>query len=236
MDRPWVVLTAAGSGSRLGAQIPKALVPVGGKTILVRALEKVLAVPNLAGVVVTAPGEEIVQFQTLVDSLEPTVPVVVVSGGATRAQSVTAALDAVQDAVAQPRNPMADFPILVHDAARCETPPEVFARVTDAISQGDKAVIPVLPVTDTIVEVFPNGQQVARNLERSALRAVQTPQGFSWQTLRAAHERAREDGTLEAATDDASLVAAMGVPVTTVPGSEKAFKVTVRADLRHLLD
>jgi 2-C-methyl-D-erythritol 4-phosphate cytidylyltransferase len=119
-----------------------------------------------------------------------------------------------------------DLPIvLVHDAARPLTPPELIDEVAAAVRAGHDAVIPVLPVVDTIKRVDAAGS-VVDTVDRSSLRAVQTPQGFSRATLLAAHAAAEID-----ATDDAGLAERIGVPVHTIPGREEALKVTRPFDL-----
>jgi 2-C-methyl-D-erythritol 4-phosphate cytidylyltransferase len=139
----------------------------------------------------------------------------VVTGGAERSDSVRHALDAVPDADV----------VLVHDAARCLTPVNVIRAVVEAVLAGQRAVVPVLPVIDTIKQVHPEGQVVS-TVDRSALRVVQTPQGFAADLLRRAHQ---ESGG--PVTDDAGLVERMGEPVTTVPGHPFAFKITTPFDL-----
>ncbi|MER6594376.1 2-C-methyl-D-erythritol 4-phosphate cytidylyltransferase, partial [Micromonospora purpureochromogenes] len=122
--------------------------------------------------------------------------------------------------------------VLVHDAARALTPPELVESVAGAVRAGHHAVIPVLPVVDTIKEVGA-GEVVVGTVDRSALRAVQTPQGFRRSVLTAAHAAAGDS-----LTDDAGLVEKQGVPVFCVPGSEYALKVTRPFDLalaEHLL-
>jgi 2-C-methyl-D-erythritol 4-phosphate cytidylyltransferase len=140
----------------------------------------------------------------------------VVPGGAQRQESVAAALAAV------PR----DVPIvLVHDAARALTPPTLIEAVAAAVRAGRPAVIPVLPVVDTIKEVGP-GEVVHGTVDRSVLRNVQTPQGFRHDVLAAAHAAATDP-----LTDDAGLVEKAGVAVTCVAGSELAMKITRPLDL-----
>jgi 2-C-methyl-D-erythritol 4-phosphate cytidylyltransferase len=143
----------------------------------------------------------------------------VVVGGDTRTASVRAALAAARE--------HADV-VLVHDAARPLTPPEVVARVLAALAAGAPAVVPVLPVVDTTVRVDADGV-VTADVPRAALRRVQTPQGFDRSTLIAAYAAAH--GSAAEFTDDASVVRAAGVPVHTVDGDERAAKITVAHDL-----
>lgn len=161
----------------------------------------------------------------------------VVAGGADRIESVARALDAAGDP---------EF-VLVHDAARCLTPPEVFVRVAGALRAGARAVVPVLPMTDTVkrvAQLVPDGptgarEQLLSDLDRGALRRVQTPQGFTAEVLRAAHRLQRSDPH-PAATDDAQLVERTGCAVEAVAGDERALKITHPIDLRiaalHLED
>ena len=126
----------------------------------------------------------------------------------------------------------ADTVVLVHDAARPLTPPQVTARVIDAVRAGAGAVIPVLPVSDTLKTVDASGL-VTGTPRRADLAAVQTPQGFRWDVLTRAHEAGASLGADEAvaATDDAGLVEAIGVAVHTVAGDERSLKVTRPLDL-----
>jgi 2-C-methyl-D-erythritol 4-phosphate cytidylyltransferase len=140
----------------------------------------------------------------------------VVAGGAERVDSCRAALAAVNSEV--------DI-VLVHDAARALTPSGLIDAVASAVIAGASAVVPVVPVTDTVREVDPAGR-VVRTPDRSTLRAVQTPQGFRRDVLARAYAL---EGLL--VTDDAGMVEALGVEVTTVPGDSEAFKVTTPADL-----
>lgn len=141
---------------------------------------------------------------------------VIVAGGSDRTESVRLALAAVGDA---------EF-VLVHDAARALTPPSLIVRVVRALESGHPAVVPGLPVTDTIKAVDANGV-VLGTPDRSGLRAVQTPQGFQTELLRRAYERAAAGGF----TDDASVVEMTGTPIQVVEGDPLAFKITTPTDL-----
>lgn len=206
-----VLVPAAGAGVRLGPGDPKALRSVGGSPLLVHCVRRVLAAQGIGAVVVAAPPSS-------VDTVRALLPpdVTVVTGGATRQESVALALAAV---------PARFQIILVHDAARALAPASLVESVAAAVRSGHDAVIPVLPVVDTIKEVSPAGF-VAGTVDRSALRLVQTPQGFRRRTLEAAHEAA-----VDALTDDAGLVEKLGVPVSVVPGSAYAFKITLPVDV-----
>jgi 2-C-methyl-D-erythritol 4-phosphate cytidylyltransferase len=214
--RPVVaIVPAAGSGERLGAGIPKAMARLAGEPILAHAVRALVADDRVGLVVVAAPeGLEDAMGEVAAGSAGG-VPVVAVTGGATRAGSVARALDVVPEA----------FDVaLVHDAARCLVPVEVVTAVIDAVLAGAEAVVPGAPVVDTIRELTPDGG--SRTIDRSSLRAVQTPQGFGTAVLRRAHATG-DPGS----TDDAGMVEALGLPVVLVPGHPRAFKVTTAQDL-----
>lgn len=216
--RTAIVVVAAGSGTRLGADAPKAFVGIDAHTILRHALRGVFAAP-VAQVVVVVPDDR--RGDALTEVVESAGErrdlVSIVAGGASRQQSVAAGLAAVW--------PDVEF-VLVHDAARALTPPEVFERVIAALEGGEDAVLPVLPVVDTVKRV--DGAAVVEAVDRSALAAAQTPQGFRRDVLLAALAEADQEHT-----DDAALVQAAGHAVTTVPGDERSFKITTAADLER---
>jgi 2-C-methyl-D-erythritol 4-phosphate cytidylyltransferase len=209
-----VLVPAAGSGVRLGPGAPKALRLLRGEPLLVHAIRRVAACPAVGVIVVAAPPDQVTDVREL---LAPVAQVIVVPGGATRQRSVSNALAAVPDSF--------DV-VLVHDAARALAPPQLVAAVADAVRAGHDAVIPVLPVIDTIKEVS-STSDVLGTVDRSVLRAVQTPQGFRRQVLVAAHAA----GVADDATDDAGLVEKLGVRVSCVPGSDYAIKITRPLDL-----
>ena len=217
------ILTAAGSGSRLGSALPKALVTVGGEPLVLHAARALVTVADR--LVVTAPaGME----QQVTEALAEIPQAEVVTGGCTRQASVAAGLARLSD-----RDP--GTVVLVHDAARPFAPPALVRRVVDAVQAGHSAVVPGLPVTDTVKQVQPGTDpaRVLATVDRAALRAVQTPQGFTLEVLRRAHEAgaARAGDEATAATDDAALVEALGLPVHVVAGSAEARKITTAADL-----
>jgi 2-C-methyl-D-erythritol 4-phosphate cytidylyltransferase len=206
-----VLVVAAGLGIRLGPGGPKALRSLRGEPLLTHAVRRVSAAPSVGCVVVAAPVDGVETVRALVGP-----DVIVVAGGATRQASVAAALAAVPDRFAI---------VLVHDAARALAPPELVERVAAAVREGHAAVIPALPVVDTIKQVHSTGA-VAGTLDRSVLRAVQTPQGFQRAALERAHAAAVDEHT-----DDAGMVEKLGLAVWTVPGDEAALKITRPFDL-----
>ncbi len=210
------IVAAAGSGLRLGADRPKALVPLGGRALVCWAVDA-LRDGGVTDVVVAVPADEHAAFAAVLPS-----DVRLVAGGETRTASVQAALAGAGEE--------ADV-VLVHDAARPLTPPAVVARVLAALAAGVRAVVPVLPVVDTIVVVGDDGV-ITDAVPRAPLRRVQTPQGFHRADLVAAYA-ALDGGSVDAATltDDAAAVRAAGIPVSTVEGDERAAKITVAHDL-----
>lgn len=222
------LVPAAGSGVRLGLGVPKALVRVGGRSLLEHAVANLRAA-GVDQVVVAVPPADAVAVAALLGSSVSVVP-----GGADRSASVAAALAAAHPPGAEP-----DV-VLVHDAARAFAPPALIRSVIRAVHQGAAAVVPVLPVVDTIRSVGADGA-LSGAVDRDRLRIVQTPQGFRRDVLAAAHAAAAAAaGGVNAgaaldppspATDDAGLVERTGVPVTPIPGDPAAFKVTGPEDL-----
>lgn len=250
------VITAAGSGTRLGAQVPKALVTVQGQTLLGLALQRVLDSPQVTSIAITCPPDSVVAFkdvvqevltnrtatqgnlnegqteQSVADGRSKTTPVasepvvVVVPGGASRQASVRMGLEALHELT------LADV-VLIHDAARALAPTTLIDTLVSQVSPSSPAVIPGLEVADTIKVIDPGTGIVSATPARSTLRAIQTPQAFQWDLLWQVHQEMRGLGDAEstAATDDAALVEAAGVPVRVIPGSPLAFKVTEPNDL-----
>ena len=251
------VLTAAGAGTRLGAGGPKALVEIGGRSLLRRAAQGLADSGVVDHLVVTAPGEHVERFTAeLAGLVGAGVGIRVVAGSsASRQASVALGLKAALESC--PRAAV----VLVHDAARALTPPETVRRVVAAVRAGHDAVVPALAVTDTVKEVAPVGpagpapagpapagpgavvaapptaradvEVVVGTPDRSRLRAVQTPQGFAVAALVRAHELGAARGADEAlaASDDAGLVEAAGGRVVVVEGDPLALKVTTPLDL-----
>ena len=213
------LVVAAGRGERLGPGDPKALRPVGGVPMLVHAVRALAAADRVAHVVVAAPAEAVEQTRSLLAGEHEGAGLDVVAGGADRPASVRAALGAV---------PPGLHVVLVHDAARPLAPSALADEVADAVTAGAPAVVPVLPVVDTVKQV--SGDRVVGTLDRRSLRAVQTPQGFRRDVLERAHREHPSGGAVEV-TDDAGMVERLGIDVHVVPGHEEAFKVTRPVDL-----
>ncbi|WP_267242717.1 2-C-methyl-D-erythritol 4-phosphate cytidylyltransferase [Streptomyces sp. PR69] len=224
--RTAAVIPAAGRGVRLGPGAPKALRALNGTPMLIHAVRAMAASRAVSLVVVVAPPEGAGEVKNLLDAhaLPERTDYLVVPGGDTRQESVRAGLDALPEDIAV---------VLVHDAARPLVPVDTVDAVVEAVRDGAPAVVPALPLADTVKEVEPGPkgepEPVLATPERSRLRAVQTPQGFDRATLVRAHETVAVSG--EGATDDAGMVERLGAPVVVVPGHEEAFKVTRPLDL-----
>jgi len=218
---------AAGSGTRLGADRPKAFVSLAGRTLLEHAVHRLLQGGRLEVLVVVVPADLVDEARALLErDAGPAAPTLtVVAGGADRADSVRRGLAALPDGVRA---------VLVHDAARCLVPPELVHRVVVALHR-HPAVVPGLPPSDTVKQVDGAGTVVGTP-DRSTLSLVQTPQGFARDLLERAHREALLAGAPAAswvATDDAALVERLGEPVHVVPGDPRAVKITTPEDLAY---
>ncbi|MFD7626937.1 2-C-methyl-D-erythritol 4-phosphate cytidylyltransferase [Streptomyces sp. NPDC059851] len=224
--RTAAVIPAAGRGVRLGPGAPKALRALGGTPMLIHAVRAMARSRAVSVVVVVAPADGAAEVRRLLDEhpLPDRTELLVVPGGDTRQASVAAGLAALPADITS---------VLVHDAARPLVPVDTVDAVIEAVRAGAPAVVPALPLADTVKEVEPGGagepEPVVATPERARLRAVQTPQGFDLATLRRAHETVAAVG--EGATDDAGMVERLGTTVMVVPGHEEAFKVTRPLDL-----
>ena len=205
------IIAAGGSGERFGAPIPKALVHLGDRTLLEHALSALSAVVD--EIVVTAPAGFEEQIRAMVGE-----EITVVTGGATRSGSVRAGLAVIKGA---------EF-VLVHDAARALASRELAARVVASLKSGDVAVVPALPVIDTLQSVGADGYVVTA-VDRSSLRRIQTPQGFTFSVLNEIHQGAHD------ATDDSTLALNAGHKVRVIAGEERALKITTQSDLATAL-
>lgn len=214
-----VVVVAAGSGSRLGAEVPKAFVRLAGRTLLSYAVERVALVRGLRSVALILPDGWLPDGPLYDHEISRHLPngTSFSVGGAERGDSVRIGLERLDGGCNV---------LLVHDAARCLTPVAVFDRVVDAVLAGAPGAVPGLPVVDTIKTVDADGL-ITGTPDRAVLRAVQTPQGFDAEVLRAAYRSGL------AATDDAALVEATGHHVRVVEGDPLAFKVTTPEDLER---
>lgn len=215
-----VVIVAGGRGSRAGGAELKQFRWVAGKPMLLHSVQAFMARADVHTVVVVLPRSHAADpppwlFQCDVDRL------LVSTGGRDRAESVANGLEDVPEECAV---------VLVHDAARPGVPDDLVERVIGEARRGH-AVLPALPVVDTLKEVDDDGR-VVRTVERARLWRAQTPQGFPRPMLDEAHARARREGV--SATDDAALCERLGLPVRVVLGDERAMKVTEESDFARV--
>ena len=208
INKTAAIIAAAGAGNRLAANLPKALVKLVDKTLVEHAVAALSPVAEL--IIITAPTGYEDQFSKLLGD-----QVKVITGGILRSDSIRIALSNIPENYEY---------VLVHDGARALATTDLAQSVVAQLVKGEQAVIPALDVIDTIKEVD-SSNYVRNTLDRSSLRAVQTPQGFTRSVLARAHE-ASED-----ATDDAALVEALGIAVKVIPGEFRALKITTKSDL-----
>lgn len=215
-----VILLGAGSGTRLGRSEPKAFVHLAGRPTLAHAMDAVFGMKQAPQLIVTVPEGYVPLATQLAETAKPSNAdtAIVVVGGDTRQASVAAALTHLAPSVEV---------VLVHDAARPLTPSLLFDSVAAEVLRTGAAVIPGLPVADTIKRIGDAGV-VQETVDRSELMAVQTPQGFPREDLVRAHEQAAGEFT-----DDSALVAAAGHPVSIIAGDALAFKITTAWELRR---
>jgi 2-C-methyl-D-erythritol 4-phosphate cytidylyltransferase len=211
----WAVLAAAGSGERLGLDRPKAFANLRDRPLLAEPLERLEASEWIDSIVVAVPPEWEEPAILLAEEIGAGKVVACVTGGATRAESVRAAVDEVDDDASV---------IIVHDAARPLVDDEVIERVLKPLSEGFDGAVPTVPMADTVKRV--RGGEIVETLDRAELVSVQTPQAFLAGTLRRAL-----GGDISAATDCASLVEAAGGRVAAVAGDHRLLKVTEPSDL-----
>ncbi|QZY53010.1 2-C-methyl-D-erythritol 4-phosphate cytidylyltransferase [Leucobacter tenebrionis] len=222
-----VVLVAAGRGERLGAGAPKAFVELHGRALLEFGIGVVTSLPHTGHLVVVAPESHAALALEIVDQVLPQESpweVSVVHGGRERHESVRFGLEALPESVET---------VLVHDAARPFASAELFERVLAEVVRTGDAVVPALPVVDTLKRVDEDGI-VHETVDRATLVAVQTPQGFVRETLAAAHATAQIQRENDAPTDDAEVVQRAGARVRTIEGEQRAHKLTTPADLAIL--
>lgn len=214
-----VLLAAAGRGERAGSAEPKQFRPIGGVPMLLRAIRPFAQHPRVSHIVVALPAEYAASPPSWLHEVVGG-RLCLVAGGATRAASVAAALAAL---------PTECSLVLVHDAARPFVSPETIDAVIDAAGQG-VAVVPAVPVCDTLKRTAPGDQRVLETVERAGLWRAQTPQGFPRGMLEQAFQGAEASGDWSF-TDEAALVQAAGHPVVVVPDRSANIKLTTAEDL-----
>jgi len=214
------VIPSAGSGRRMQANIKKPYLAIKGKPLLssvLKVLNRVSAIENI--IVPVSPGEEALCEKEVLSGLSLDKEVKIISGGATRQESVRKALDFV---------PESSDLVLIHDGVRPFITVQMIERSLNETSKKLATTLGV-PVKDTITVVSGDDRRILKTLERGSLYLIQTPQTFDREIIIDAHIKAYHDGF--EGTDDASLVERMGVPVTVIPGSYDNIKITTPDDL-----
>ena len=214
-----LLIPAAGSGRRMGADRNKLLLTLLDKPILQWTLEAAIASDAIAWIGVMAQPDDYPDFQKIFNSLKTTKPIRLIQGGATRQASVFNGMQAL---------PPEGDRVLIHDGARCLATPELFDRCDRAL-QTMQGFIAAVPVKDTIKIVDGATQTIIDTPNRDALWAAQTPQGFQANLLKEAHSKAVELGW--EVTDDAALFEKVGLAVQIVMGEETNLKITTPQDL-----
>jgi 2-C-methyl-D-erythritol 4-phosphate cytidylyltransferase/2-C-methyl-D-erythritol 2,4-cyclodiphosphate synthase len=215
MTNSIALIVAAGAGTRLGGEVPKQYLPLGGRAVLRHSVETFLRHRAISGVRAVISPEHRALYDNAVAGLSILPPV---AGGASRQDSVRNGLESLAEL--QPNC------VLIHDAARPFLTAEIVDRTLAALDDAPGAVVAV-PVTDTLKRG--HDDRVAGTVDRSALWRAQTPQAFRYADILAAHRQAKG----AAMTDDAAVAEAAGLPVKLVMGADDNFKITTADDLRR---
>ena len=222
----YVIIVAGGKGLRMGGDIPKQFLPIGGKPVLMRTLERFRAYSEALQIILVLPEAQQDYWQELCLQYEFQVDYQIANGGQTRFHSVQNGLALVPDD--------AEGVVGVHDGVRPFPSIEVIRRCYETARQ-TKAVIPVIPVVETVRQMLPSNQSNPNTpsnpssitVPRDQYRLVQTPQTFDIQLLKAANRQPYNDGF----TDDASVVESYGHPITLVEGNRENIKITTPYDI-----
>jgi 2-C-methyl-D-erythritol 4-phosphate cytidylyltransferase len=214
------VIPAAGAGLRMGSGVAKQFMELRGRPLLSVTLENFERCPAVERIVVVVPGDR-VSFckEEIVDRFGLGKVKDIVPGGERRQDSVRLGLEAAQG----------EFDLaLIHDGVRPFAEPAFIARIIQACFRA-RAIVPVLPLKETIKEVGQDGAVVG-TIQRGSLHLVQTPQAFRYEDILSAHRRAAEE-KWEEMTDDAQFLERVGIPVAVVEGLEENIKITTPYDL-----
>ncbi len=218
----WGVIPAAGKGLRMQSAVPKQYLPLGGSSVLAQSVTCLLALPALRGVVVVVEAGEARWQPQLAPLATNSRPVWTTLGGADRASSVLAGLQALATRASL------DHWVLVHDAARPCVGPAALAKLVEALVDEPVGALLAVPVRDTLKRASADGRAAA-TVPREGLWQAQTPQAFRLGLLLEALQRARE--AKAAITDEASAVEAMGLYPRLVVGEWANLKITEPGDL-----
>ena len=214
----FAILVAGGKGLRMGGEVPKQFLPIGGKPILMHTIEAFRKALEGIRIVLVLPAQQQDYWRKLCEQHGFHSPELIANGGETRFQSVRNGLALLPDD--------GDAVVGVHDGVRPFVSTETIQRCYKAAAEG-KAVVPVVPVVETVRQILPDGRSITR--PRDEYRLVQTPQTFPLALLKEAYRQPFR----EAFTDDASVVEALGREITMVEGNRENIKITTPSDLRH---
>lgn len=216
--KAYAIIVAGGKGLRMGGDIPKQFLPIGGKPVLMQTIEAFRNALNDVHIVLVLPADQHDYWLKLCKDYGFHSPELIAKGGETRFHSVKNGLALLPDDE--------DAVVGVHDGVRPFVSKETIQRCFAAAAEG-KAVVPVVPVVETVRQVLPNGKSITR--PRDEYRLVQTPQTFPLALLKEAYQQPYS----EAFTDDASVVEAMGKEIEMVEGNRENIKLTTPSDLRY---
>ena len=213
----YIIIVAGGKGLRMGSDIPKQFLPIGGKPVLMRTLERFRAYSSALHIILVLPEAQQDYWRKLCEDYHFEVEHQIANGGQTRFHSVQNGLALVPDD--------AEGVVGVHDGVRPFPSIEVIRNCYET-ARTAKAVIPVIPVVETVRHLLSNKKSVT--VPRDEYRLVQTPQTFDIQLLKAANRQPYNDGF----TDDASVVESYGHAITLVEGNRENIKITTPYDLK----
>ena len=222
----YIIIVAGGKGLRMGSDIPKQFLPIGGKPVLMRTLERFREYSDDIQIILVLPEAQQEYWHQLCDEYHFDVEYTLANGGQTRFHSVQNGLAKVPDD--------AQGVVGVHDGVRPFPSIEVIKNCYET-ARTAKAVIPVIPVVETVRQLIDSdsqlsilNSQLSKTVPRDHYRLVQTPQTFDIQLLKAAKRQPYNDGF----TDDASVVEAFGHKITLVEGNRENIKITTPYDLK----
>ena len=217
MMKAYAVIVAGGKGLRMGGDVPKQFLPIGGKPVLMHTIEAFRKALDGVTIVLVLPAEQHDYWQKLCKDYGFHSPELIAKGGETRFHSVKNGLALLPDDL--------EAVVGVHDGVRPFVSKETIRRCFAAASEG-KAVVPVVPVVETVRQILPDGKSVTR--PRDEYRLVQTPQTFPLTLLKEAYQQPFS----ETFTDDASVVEALGKDIVMIEGNRENIKITTPSDLR----
>lgn len=218
MVKTFAIIVAGGKGLRMGGEVPKQFLPIGGKPVLMHTIEVFRKALDDVCIVLVLPAEQHIYWQRLCEEYNFRSPELIAQGGETRFHSVRNGLALLPDNV--------EAVVGVHDGVRPFVSAETIRRCYTAAAEG-KAVVPVVSVVETVRQILPDGKSVTK--PRDEYRLVQTPQTFPLVLLRQAyHQPYTEDFT-----DDASVVEALGEEIVMIEGNRENIKLTTPNDLSY---